>query len=129
MDDASLDRSLREYCADRVGEATQPIDHRDQNIADTTGLEFVHHLEPEIGTLGLLDLQAEHFLLALAGIRKRQVDRLQITPNLSYRHAVRIERQDAVVEDIEAAVACAAASSDRSKRRTAPKRKSFRPSP
>ena len=45
----------------------KPVDHHDQDVADATDLGLVHHLEPELGPLGLLDLQPDILLLALAG--------------------------------------------------------------
>ena len=67
MHDAGLDRGLREHRGDRVGEAGEPVDHGDQDVADAAGLELVHHLESELGALGLVDPQADHLLFALAG--------------------------------------------------------------
>jgi len=67
--------SLRERCGDCVGEAGQPVDHRDHDVADTSGHELVHHLETELGPRSARST-AQHFLLALAGDRQRQIDRL-----------------------------------------------------
>jgi len=39
-------------------------------------MELVHHLEPEPGPLGLLDPQPENLLVAFAGDRQRDIDRL-----------------------------------------------------
>ena len=53
---AGLDLSIREDSADRQWEALQPIDDRDQHVGDAAVAQLVHHSEPELGALGLLDL-------------------------------------------------------------------------
>ena len=40
------------------------------------GLEVVHHLEPELGPLGLLDPQVQHLLVAFRGDRHGEEDDL-----------------------------------------------------
>jgi hypothetical protein len=59
---------------DRFGEALEPVDHRDQDVVDAARLEFVDHLEPELGPLGLLDPQPEDILLAVRLEGERHVD-------------------------------------------------------
>ena len=159
--DAGLNRGLWEHRGDRVRKARQTVDHCDQDVADAPGPQLVHHLEPELGALGLLDPQPQHLLLALAGDPQRQIHRLvadqplvpdldperieehhridriqrtvlpladllehrvghpadqvrrylnpvelmQVALDLAHRHAARIQRQDAVVEAVEPALA------------------------
>ena len=38
----------------RLGEALEPVDGRDQDVADAAGFEFVHDLEPEFGAFSHL---------------------------------------------------------------------------
>jgi hypothetical protein len=75
MNDAGLHRGQRKDCADRLGEAFEPVDDRDQDVVDAAGLELVHHLQPELGALGLLDPQPEHLLLPVAVEGERDIDR------------------------------------------------------
>src|SRR5436305_107494 len=53
--DAGLHHGLWEYRGDRLGEALEPVDDGDQDVIDAAGLEFVDHLEPELGPFALLD--------------------------------------------------------------------------
>ncbi len=76
MYDAGLDHRLREHCVDRIWEALQSIDDGDQDIGHAPVLEFVHHPQPELGTLGLLDPDAEDFLGPVGQDAERDVDRL-----------------------------------------------------
>lgn len=55
------------------GKALQPVDHGDEDVLDAAVAEIVHHLEPELRALGLLDPQAENLLLALRGERQNDV--------------------------------------------------------
>ena len=66
MDDAGLHCGQREHRADRLGKAFEPVDDRDQDVVDAAGFELVHHLQPELGALSLLDPQPQHLLLAFA---------------------------------------------------------------
>jgi hypothetical protein len=52
----------------------EPVDDGDQDVVDAPGLELVHHLQPELGALGLLDPQPEHLLLAFAVEGERDID-------------------------------------------------------
>jgi len=53
----------------------EPVDDCDQDVVDAAGLELVHHLQPELGALGLLDPQPEHLLLAFAVKGEGDIDR------------------------------------------------------
>ncbi|CAB5328303.1 hypothetical protein IST4119_00738 [Burkholderia multivorans] len=76
MHDAGLDRRFREHRVDRFGEALQAVDHGDQDVLHAAQLQVVHHPQPELGALGLLDPKAEHVACAVAAHAQRQVDRL-----------------------------------------------------
>jgi hypothetical protein len=53
MDDASLDRRLWENGGDRLGEALEAVDNRDQDIFDAAVFQLVHDAQSEFGTLVL----------------------------------------------------------------------------
>lgn len=62
MDDAGLNDCFGERGVDRLGEPFEPVDHGQQDILNAAVLEFVHHPQPEFGTLVLLDPHAQHHL-------------------------------------------------------------------
>jgi len=76
MDDAGLNDRAREDRLDRFREAFQAVDNGDENVADAAVPELVHHLEPELGALGVLDPEAEHVLGPVGGDAQRNIDRL-----------------------------------------------------
>ena len=76
MDDASLDLGLGEDRVDRLREAFQAVNHRDQAVLDAPGPELVHHPQPELGPFALLDPQPQDLLGAVQADADRQVDRL-----------------------------------------------------
>ena len=76
MHDAGLHQGLWKHSSDRLGEALEPVDDRDQDVVDAAGLELVDHLEPELGPLALLDPQPENVLLAVRIEGERHVDGL-----------------------------------------------------
>jgi hypothetical protein len=71
---------------------------------DAAVAEFVHHAQPELGALGLLDPEPEHFLGAVEADAERDVDRLvahrALIPDL---HAQRVQEHQRV-EALERAV-------------------------
>jgi site-specific DNA recombinase len=74
--DAGLNLRPREHGANRFGEALQPVGHRNEDVLDTAVLQLVHHPEPELGALGLLDPQAQHLLRAVRADAEGDVHRL-----------------------------------------------------
>ncbi|CAM5602904.1 hypothetical protein ATER59S_05514 [Aquamicrobium terrae] len=74
--DAGLDDRLREDGTDGLGEALQPVDDGDQDVADTAVLQLVHDAQPEFGALRLLDPDAEYLLRAVGQNAERDVDGL-----------------------------------------------------
>ncbi len=64
MHDAGLNLRLGEGRLDRLGEASEAIDHGDQHVGHAAVLQVIKHLEPELGAFGLLDPQSEHVLVA-----------------------------------------------------------------
>src|SRR5215213_1257581 len=76
LDNACLDGGQREDRPDRFGKAFQPVDNRDQDVVDAAGFQVIHHLQPEFGTLGLLDPQPQDLLLALAVEGERDINSL-----------------------------------------------------
>src|SRR3954471_13862051 len=104
MHDAGLDLGLREHGADRLGEALQPVDDRDQDVGEATVLQLVHHPQPELGTLGLLDPEPEHLLCAVRPDPERDVHRLVADrPLVAHLDPDRVEK-DHRVERLERAV-------------------------
>jgi hypothetical protein len=55
---------LRIHCFDGLRKAAQTIGDRNQNVLQAAVLQFVKDLESELGTFGLFDPQAQHFLPA-----------------------------------------------------------------
>jgi len=54
MNDTSLDDGLRIDRSDRVGEAFEAVNNRDNDVIDAACLDLVDDLEPELGLFGLL---------------------------------------------------------------------------
>ena len=80
-----------------LGKPFSPVDHRDQHILGTAGLELVHHPQPELRPLGLLDPQPQHLLVAVAGDPDGQVHRLVAHQALvADLHPQRVEVHDRV---------------------------------
>ena len=64
---------------------------------DAAGLQLVHHLQPELGPLGLLDPKPEHVFLAVDIERQRDVDRLVADQALvADFHPQRVEEDDRI---------------------------------
>src|ERR687893_1130114 len=76
MHDARLDLGLRKHRADRFGEALQAVDDRDQDVLHATVLQLVHHPQPELGALGLLDPETQYLLGAVWPDAKSDIDGL-----------------------------------------------------
>src|SRR4051812_20224335 len=76
MDDAGLDRGLRENGRDCLWKALQAVDDRDQDILHTPVFELVHDLQPELGALVLLKPQAQDLLRPVCPDAQGDVDRL-----------------------------------------------------
>ncbi|KVN92973.1 hypothetical protein WJ70_14060 [Burkholderia ubonensis] len=76
MHDAGLDLGSRIYRLDCLGEAAQAVNDGDQDVVQAAVLQFVEDLQPELGTLGLLDPQTQHFLAAVGPNSQRKVHRL-----------------------------------------------------
>lgn len=70
MYDASLDLGLRVDRLDRFREAAQVSTTA---IRISTVSQLVENLEPELGTLGLLDPQSQHFLAPVLADAQRQI--------------------------------------------------------
>lgn len=66
MHDAMLHLRLGEDRRDRLGEADEAIDQRDEDVDHATTLELRHHPQPEACAFCLLDPQAEYVLPAVA---------------------------------------------------------------
>ena len=62
VNDAGLHDRLRENRIDGFGKALEAIDDGDENVLRATVLDLVHHAQPELGALGLLDPNAENLL-------------------------------------------------------------------
>jgi hypothetical protein len=56
---------LREDRVNSFGKALQAIDYGDENVLRTAGLQLVDDAQPELGTLGLFDPDAENLLGAV----------------------------------------------------------------
>src|SRR3954454_1055799 len=76
MDDAGLHGRVREDGRDRVREALQAVEDRDQDVLDPPGPQIVHEPQPELGALVLLQPQAQDFLGAVGADAQGDVDRL-----------------------------------------------------
>ena len=70
-----LNDRIREYRGDRIGKALQAVDDGEEDVLDAAVAKFVHHPEPELGALVLLEPQAEHLLGAVGTDAQRDVDR------------------------------------------------------
>src|SRR3954453_3833064 len=76
VNNAGLDHGVREDGRDGLGEALQAIDHGDQHIFHAAVLELAHDPQPELGSFGLLDPQAQDLLGAVRPNPERHVHRL-----------------------------------------------------
>ena len=74
MHDARLDTSLRKHGFNRFGKALEAIDHRNEDIFRASNADIVHHAEPELGSLGLLDPKAQDLFVG-ASIGSQWPDR------------------------------------------------------
>jgi len=74
MDDAGLHGGAREGGGDGVGEALEPVNDGEDDVLDAAIFELIHDAQPELGSLGLLDPQAQNMLMALAVERQGEVD-------------------------------------------------------
>ncbi len=64
------------HCGDRVREALEAVDDGQQDILGAAIAQLVHDAQPELGTLVLLEPQAEPFLGTIGANAERNVDRL-----------------------------------------------------
>ena len=76
MNDAGLDHGVWKHSGDRLREALEAINDSDQDVADSTGLELVHHPQPELRALRLLDPEPQDLLVAGAGDADGEIDGL-----------------------------------------------------
>src|SRR4051794_13763981 len=76
VDDAGLHGRVREDGRDRVREALQAVDDRDQDVLDPPVPQLVHDPQPELGALVLLQPQAQDFLGAVGADAQGDVDGL-----------------------------------------------------
>src|ERR1700745_2564635 len=75
MHDAGLHYGLGKHRGYRLGEALEPVNHRDQDVLDAAAAQFGHYPQPELRTFGLFDPNAENFLVPRATNADRQVSR------------------------------------------------------
>lgn len=73
--DAGLNLGAREDGRDRLREALQAINHRDQDVVDAAVFKLRHDLEPELRPFGLFDPDTEDVLRPVGQDGKRQIDR------------------------------------------------------
>ena len=79
------------------GKPFQAIDDGDQDVLGAAVLDLVHHPQPELGALGLLDPKAQHFLVAGGAHADRQVHGLVLDqPLVADLDPQRIEEHDRV---------------------------------
>jgi hypothetical protein len=97
---AGLHRRGREDGLDRLGEALQPVDAADQDVADTAGLQVGQHLHPELGALAVLEPHSEHLALAVDRDRQREVAGLALhrasVPDLQHQCVEEHDRVDVI---------------------------------
>jgi len=58
MHDASLHHGVGEHGRNRLWEALEAVDHRDQDVAGAAVADLAHHPQPELGPFGLFDPKA-----------------------------------------------------------------------
>ena len=58
MDDAGLNDCLWENGINGLGKTLQAVDHGDENVRESAGLQLVYDAQPEFGALGLFDPDA-----------------------------------------------------------------------
>ena len=68
--DTGLHDRVRTHRCNRLGKALQAVDDRDQDILHPAGFQVVHHPQPELGTFGLLDPQAEDLISVARATRE-----------------------------------------------------------
>lgn len=61
--DTGLNHGIGIDRRDRVGEALQPVDDRDQDVVEPARFELVHHPQSELRPLSLLDQRPHNLLL------------------------------------------------------------------
>ena len=97
MDDAGLHLGLRKDGGDRLRKALQAVDDGDQHVLDAAALQLVHHPQPELGALGLLDPKPQDFLRSVRPDAKGDIDRLVADGSLvAHLDADRIEEDQRV---------------------------------
>lgn len=64
MHDARLHRGVGEDALERLREALEAVDARDEDVLDAAVLELGNDLEPELRALGLLEPDAQDLLAA-----------------------------------------------------------------
>ena len=76
MNNAGLNKRLWECSVDGLRKALQTINDGDQNILDTSVLQFVHHPQPEFGSFACLDPNTKNIFRSISLHAKCQIDRL-----------------------------------------------------
>ena len=76
MHDAVMNHRVRKDRVQRVRQARQPINQRDQDILDAPALQLAEAARPERRAFRLRDPEAEHVFRAVAVHAERQVDGL-----------------------------------------------------
>ena len=95
--DAGLHPGLREDRFDRLGEALEPVDAADQDVADAALLQLAQHGEPELGALRALEPEPEHVAFALEVDADRDVaGEVADGAAVSDLHDQRVEEEDRV---------------------------------
>src|SRR5512144_746739 len=97
MDDAGLHLGLRKDSGDRLRKALQAVDDGDQHVLDAAAFQLVHHPEPELRALRLLDPKSQDFLRSVRPDAKGNIDRLVADGSLvAHLDADRIEENQRV---------------------------------
>src|SRR4029453_7471568 len=95
--DAGLHHGVGEYRRDRLWEALETIDHRDQDVAGAAVANLAHHPQPELRPLGLFDPKAQDLLVTRAAHADGQVHRLVLDhPFVADLHSYSVEEHDRV---------------------------------
>ena len=76
VDNAQLHGGLGEHRLNRPRETLEPMHAGDESVGDAAMLELGHHLQPELGALGLGDPDTQELLIRLEVDAQRQVNRL-----------------------------------------------------
>ena len=74
MNHAGLNLGQGEHGGDRFRKSFQPIDYRNQNVADPTVSDLGDHSEPELRSLALLDPDPQNVLGPVGQHPQRQIN-------------------------------------------------------